>query len=58
MMKPLHLLILLLALFLSACATTQNNHDPIEPVNRATDSVNDVVDRITLKPVAQGYTAA
>jgi len=57
-MKPLHLLVLLLALTLSACATTQNNHDPIEPVNRVTDSVNDAIDRVTLKPLAEGYSAA
>jgi phospholipid-binding lipoprotein MlaA len=43
---------------LSACATPQNNHDPIEPVNRVTDKVNDSIDRVTLKPVAKGYTAA
>lgn len=49
---------LLLAAMLSACATAQNNHDPIEPVNRVTDKVNDSIDRISLKPVAQGYTAA
>ncbi|MDX8406210.1 MAG: VacJ family lipoprotein [Mariprofundus sp.] len=53
-----HILILLLALTLSACATTQNHHDPIQPVNRVTDSVNDAIDRVTLKPLAQGYTAA
>ncbi len=57
-MKPLHLLVLLLALTLSSCATTQNNHDPIEPVNRVTDSVNDAIDRVTLKPLAEGYSAA
>jgi len=51
------MLVLLLALMLSACATTQNHHDPIEPVNRVTDSINDGIDRITLKPMAQGYTA-
>ncbi len=51
-----HILILILALNLSACATTQNHHDPIQPVNRVTDSVNDAIDRVTLKPLAQGYT--
>ena len=51
------LIMLALVLTLSACATTENNHDPIEPVNRGMDSVNDTVDRITLKPAAQGYTA-
>ncbi|GAV20884.1 phospholipid-binding lipoprotein MlaA [Mariprofundus micogutta] len=50
-------IILALLLTLSACATTENNHDPIEPANRGMDSLNDTVDRITLKPAAQGYTA-
>jgi len=49
--------VLALVLTLSACATTENNHDPIEPVNRVTDKVNDTIDRVTLKPAAQGYTA-
>jgi len=52
------ILTLLLAVLLSACATTENNHDPIEPVNRVTDKVNDGIDRVTLKPMARGYTAA
>jgi len=47
----------MLALVLSACATTQNHHDPIESANRVTDKVNDSIDRVTLKPIAQGYTA-
>jgi len=57
--SPFNLILaLLLAALLSACATAQNSYDPIQPVNRATDKVNDSVDRITLKPIAQGYTAA
>ena len=40
---------------LSACATQQNHYDPIESTNRVTDKVNDGIDRITLKPLAQGY---
>jgi len=57
--SPLHLLLtLLLAALLSACATAQNSYDPIQPVNRVTDKFNDGVDRVTLKPIAQGYTAA
>jgi phospholipid-binding lipoprotein MlaA len=56
--RTLSVLTLLLAAMLSACATTENNHDPIEPVNRVTDKVNDSIDRVTLKPVAKGYTAA
>ena len=57
--SPFNLILaLLLAALLSACATAQNSYDPIQPVNRVTDKVNDSVDRITLKPIAQGYTAA
>jgi len=51
------IMILLLAALLPACATQKNHYDPIESVNRVTDKVNDGIDRITLKPAAQGYTA-
>jgi len=44
-------------LLFSGCATVQNNHDPLEGVNRATDSFNDGLDRLTLKPLAKGYVA-
>ncbi len=57
MKLPSHMLALLLALMLSACATTQNHLDPIEPVNRVSDTINDGIDRVSLKPAAQGYTA-
>jgi len=56
MKHPVHLLILVVALTLSACATTQNHHDPIESTNRVSDKLNDGIDRISLKPIAQGYT--
>ena len=52
------LLALLLAAMLTACATAENNYDPLEPINRITDAANDTIDRVTLKPVAQGYKAA
>ncbi len=52
------LLVLLLTAMLTACATTENNHDPIEPINRITDEVNDNLDRATLRPAAEGYNAA
>jgi phospholipid-binding lipoprotein MlaA len=42
---------------LSGCATSADNRDPIEPVNRAVYSFNDGLDRAVLKPVAQGYRA-
>lgn len=54
----LPLILLLACAMLTSCATQQNNRDPIEPVNRATDKVNDNIDRLTLKPIAKGYTAA
>ncbi|MDQ6993537.1 MAG: VacJ family lipoprotein [Mariprofundus sp.] len=57
MKQTMPFIFLLLSVFLSACATEQNHYDPIEPVNRVTDKFNDTVDRITLKPAAQGYTA-
>ncbi len=57
MKHPAYLLALILALMLNACATPQNHYDPIEPVNRVTDKINDGIDRISLKPAAQGYTA-
>ena len=42
---------------LSGCASTADNRDPIEPVNRAVFSFNEGVDRAVMKPVAQGYRA-
>ena len=56
-LSRLPLILLLACAMLSACATQQNNRDPIEPVNRVTDKVNDGIDRVTLKPIARGYTA-
>jgi len=57
MKHPVYLLAILLAPMLNACATAQNQYDPIEPANRITYKINDTIDRISLKPVAQGYTA-
>ncbi len=48
---------LLALLFLSGCATVENNHDPIEGLNRSTDHFNDLLDRAALKPLAKGYVA-
>lgn len=48
---------LLALLFLSGCATVENNHDPIEGFNRAMDGYNEILDRATLKPLARGYVA-
>jgi len=42
-------------LLLSGCATVENNHDPLEGMNRVSESFNDTLDRYTLKPMAEGY---
>jgi len=57
MKNPFHITVLLLMLSLSACATTENHFDPIEPANRVSDRINDTIDIVSLKPAAQGYTA-
>jgi len=51
------LLFIPILFFTVACATVHNDHDPIEPVNRVTDKVNDGLDRALLKPLATGYKA-
>lgn len=55
MKKILRLCLLLSALLLTACATPQNNYDPLESINRPIHRFNDTVDRYALKPVATGY---
>ncbi|MBT2987836.1 MAG: ABC transporter [gamma proteobacterium symbiont of Ctena orbiculata] len=47
----------LLLLFLSGCASMQNRHpaDPIETVNRGVDQFNQEFDKAVAKPVAKGY---
>ncbi|MDQ6967274.1 MAG: VacJ family lipoprotein [Mariprofundaceae bacterium] len=54
---PFHIIVLFLIFSLSACATKENHFDPIEPVNRVSDKINDSIDTISLKPAAQGYSA-
>ncbi|MDH4396005.1 MAG: VacJ family lipoprotein [Limnobacter sp.] len=56
-MRLLSLGIVVLAV--SACATVKNPSptDPLESFNRPVDSFNQMVDRVALKPVAQGYNA-
>lgn len=51
------LVILLAAGLMAGCATPQNNHDPMEGMNRGTDKLNDGLDRISLKPISKGYVA-
>ncbi len=42
----------------SGCATTENNpQDPFEGFNRAMFAVNEGLDKVAVKPVAQGYDA-
>ena len=43
------------ALLLGGCATTRDNPDPWEGLNRKTYAFNDALDRTVMKPVAQGY---
>ncbi|WP_293931929.1 VacJ family lipoprotein [Iodobacter sp.] len=45
----------LFALLLGACATPQNNYDPIEPVNRGIFAFNNAVDKAVLKPAAEAH---
>ena len=56
--RLLSIALVMSALLLSGCATVQNNHDPIEGLNRATDNFNELLDRAALKPLAEGYMAA
>ncbi|WP_454765167.1 MlaA family lipoprotein [Cupriavidus campinensis] len=46
------------ALLLAGCATgpDANPKDPLEPLNRGVNTVNEQVDKYALKPVAQVYT--
>ena len=47
--------ILFLAALATGCATTRDNPDPWEGLNRKTHAFNDVLDRAVLKPAATGY---
>jgi len=48
-------LALLACLLMSGCATTRDNPDPWEGLNRATYAFNDALDVAVLKPIAKGY---
>lgn len=57
-MKPPEFGLLTLAcatLLLGGCATQGNPKDPLEGFNRAMFAVNEGVDKVVIKPVAQGY---
>ena len=47
----------LFMLLLAGCATTNGGGDPLEPFNRAMHTFNDNVDKVAIKPLAQGYQA-
>ena len=52
--------ILLVGVFLTGCASTKLNnengtYDPLEPMNRAVFSFNEMVDENVFEPVARGY---
>ena len=52
------LLPVLLMATLGGCATAKNPRDPLEPLNRAVYSVNEMIDTVALKPAAYIYTGA
>ncbi len=54
--RPLALI--LVVLFTQANARAQDDRrDPLEPVNRVIHEFNETLDRLALKPIAQGYRA-
>lgn len=57
MKRSLQFFALLLAITITGCASTEGARsvDPLESVNRKVYAFNSVVDKIILKPVAQGY---
>lgn len=50
-------ILLIIGLFLTGCATVENRHDPLESMNRSVFEFNEVVDDNILEPVARGYKA-
>lgn len=49
------LILLSLGGMLSACATANNRHDPLESMNRAVFSFNEKLDEAVVEPAARGY---
>jgi phospholipid-binding lipoprotein MlaA len=49
-------LIIFIAVLCSACATPQNNYDPLESINRPIYSFNSSLDEHVVRPVAVAYT--
>jgi len=54
-MHSWHWLLLVWGLLAGGCATVENEHDPLEGLNRASDGLNSVLDKLTLAPTARGY---
>jgi len=50
-------MLILIALLQTACATVENDFDPLEPTNRAVESFNTGLDEAVLRPVSKAYTA-
>lgn len=55
-MKRQLVLPVVMAGLLTACATPQNNYDPLESINRPIYRFNTAVDKAVLRPAAQAYT--
>jgi phospholipid-binding lipoprotein MlaA len=51
------LLLIMVALMTTGCATGRNPRDPLEPLNRGVYEFNEALDKVVLKPVAKGYRA-
>jgi len=47
---------LVAAALLAGCAATPSRVDPLEPFNRAMFEVNDVAEKVVIKPVVSAYT--
>lgn len=57
-MRPYRFLVFLSAIAVPAAAWAQDDpRDPLEPVNRVIHDFNETLDRLAMKPIAQGYRA-
>ena len=56
-MRLISFIAVALLLFCSGCASITGSHpdDPLEPINRKVDAFNQAIDKVALKPIAQGY---
>ncbi len=55
-MRPFRFLVFLSAIAVQGTAWAQTDpRDPLEPLNRVIHDFNEAVDRVIMKPVAQGY---